>query len=120
LNDVFKLVTGRTQSQADGLHRGKDTEAYRSATERVEMNTDDMGAMQMEEGSAVQLSTNVGQVEVAVHAGELPRGLLFMPLGPAANRLIGVETEATGTPRYKGLLVTVRPVVREGEVARNG
>lgn len=117
MNEGFKLVTGRTQNQADGLHRGKHTEAYRRATERVEMNVDDMASMSLEEGSALELSTEVGHVEVAVYAGDLPRGLLFMPLGPAANRLIGVETEGTGTPCFKGLLVSVRPVDREKEVA---
>jgi formylmethanofuran dehydrogenase subunit D len=30
-----------------------------------------------------------------------------MPLGPAANVLIGSETEATGTPLFKGPQATI-------------
>jgi len=120
LDATFKLVTGRTRSQADGLHKGKGTEAYRQATERVEMNQGDMGALGLNEGSTVHLRTDAGSVDVMVYRGELPSGLLFMPLGPAANRLIGVETDATGTPRYKDLPVIVERSVREGEAASDG
>ena len=120
MSETFKLVTGRTRSQADGLHRGKRTEAYRQATERVEMNEGDMDALGLEEGAAVEVRADDGQVEVTVHQGDLPPGLFFMPLGTAANRLIDVETDATGTPRFKGLSVIVRPVVRRGEAATHG
>lgn len=116
----FRLVTGRTRDQADGLHRGKRTEAYRQATECVEMNQSDMDALGLDEGAAVQLRTDAGQADVTVHRGELPSGLLFMPLGPAANRLIDIETQATGTPRYKDLPVCVSRPVGEGEAATDG
>jgi len=117
LDATFKLVTGRTRSQADGLHRGKDTDAYRQATERVEMNQDDMDALGLEEGATVHLRSDAGRVNVMVVSGQLPPGLLFMPLGPAANRLVDVDTDATGTPRYKDLPVIVEQSVREGEAA---
>ena len=120
MDATFKLVTGRTRSQADGLHKGKGTEAYREATERVEMSQDDMDALVLDEGATVRLRTDAGRVGVTVYRGELPSGLLFMPLGPAANRLIDVETDATGTPRYKDLPVIVEGAVREGEAVSNG
>ena len=120
MNETFKLITGRTRSQADGLHRGKRTEAYREATERAEMNQGDMDALGLKEGAMVEMRAEAGRVEVRVYHGELPAGLLFMPLGPAANRLIDVETDATGTPRFKGLSVVVRPVVWKGEAATHG
>jgi formylmethanofuran dehydrogenase subunit D len=101
--------------QADGLHRGKHTEAYRQATERVEMNADDMARLGIEEGMTVEVRTVSGRIEVPAHAGGLPPGLLFMPLGPAANALIGTETEATGVPGFKGGQATVTPVRGSGE-----
>ena len=104
------LITGRTREQADGLHRGKRTEEYRRATNLVEMNPDDMARLGVEEGNMVRVKTSAGAIEVPVKSAELASGLLFMPLGPAANTLIGTETEATGLPCFKGLEVEVEPV----------
>jgi formylmethanofuran dehydrogenase subunit D len=104
------LITGRTREQADGLHRGKETKAYREATELVEMHADDMADRGIEEDALVEVRTSTGAVEVPARAGELPPGLVFMPLGPAANVLIGTETEATGIPPFKGLEVEVKLV----------
>jgi formylmethanofuran dehydrogenase subunit D len=110
LNERLTLITGRTRAQANGLHRGKGTEAYRQATELVEMNADDMARLGIEEEALVQVRTSTGAVEVPARAGRLPPGLVFMPLGPAANVLIGTETEATGIPPFKGLDVEVEPI----------
>ncbi|MGD9001849.1 MAG: molybdopterin dinucleotide binding domain-containing protein [Anaerolineae bacterium] len=104
------LITGRTRAQADGLHRGKETEAYRQATELVEMNAEDMARLGIEEATMVRVRTSAGAVEVLARAGDLPPRLVFMPLGPTANALIGTETEATGIPPFKGLDVEVEPV----------
>jgi formylmethanofuran dehydrogenase subunit D len=104
------LITGRTREQADGLHRGKGTEAYRQATELVEICAEDMARLGIDEETLVRVRTSAGAVEVPARAGELPSGLVFMPLGPAANALIGTETESTGIPLFKGLEVEVVPV----------
>jgi len=120
LSNTFRLVTGRTREQAEGLHLGKDTEAYRRATELVEMSSDDMASLGIEDGASVELRTASGRVEVTAHTGDLPPGLLFMPLGFAANCLIDAETGATGTPSYKGLEVAVTPVGSERRAAANG
>jgi formylmethanofuran dehydrogenase subunit D len=110
MSEHLTLITARTRAQADGLHRGKGTEAYRRATALVEMNADDMARLGIEEGVTVRVRTSAGAVEVPVQAGNLPPGLVFMPLGPTANALIGTETEATGIPSFKGLAVEVEPV----------
>ena len=96
------LITGRTRAQGDGLHRGRDSAAYRQATCLVEMNRDDMTVLGVEDGAIVTVSTPAGRVEVPARAGDLPRGMLFMPMGPTANLLVGGETESTGMPSYKG------------------
>ncbi len=110
MNAHLTLITGRTREQADGLHRGKSTEEYRQATELVEMNAEDMARLEIEEGAMVRLRTSTGAIEVPARVGDLPPGLVFMPLGPTANVLIGTETEATGIPPFKGLDVEVEPV----------
>ncbi|MDD3826452.1 MAG: molybdopterin dinucleotide binding domain-containing protein [Anaerolineae bacterium] len=98
----FTLITGRTRAQGDGLHQGRDSAAYRAATSLVEMNDDDMAEFGLKEGDVVTVSTPAGQVAVPVRPGDLPRGMLFMPMGPPANLLVGGETESTGMPSYKG------------------
>ncbi len=110
MSKQFTLITGRTPEQGEGLHKGKGSEAYRSATTLVEMSPEDMARLGIEEGQVVRVQTVAGQVEVPVRAGALPPGLLFVPMGPAANGLIGTETEGTGMPSFKGLAAEVEPI----------
>jgi len=105
LSENFILITGRTREQAGGLHKGKDSDAYRQATALVEMCPEDMARLAIEEGRTVRLRTGSDQVEVPVKTGALPSGMLFIPMGPVANRLIDTETEGTGMPAFKGLTV---------------
>jgi formylmethanofuran dehydrogenase subunit D len=105
LSEDFILITGRTREQAHGLHKGKDSEAYREATALVEMCPEDMARLAIEKGQIVRLRTKSDQVEVPVRTGALPSGMLFIPMGPVANRLIETETEGTGMPAFKGLTV---------------
>jgi len=110
LSEHFTLITGRTPEQGEGLHKGKDSEAYRSATALVEMNPEDMARLGIEEGQVVRVQTAGGRVEVPVRAGTLPPGLLFIPMGPVANVLVGTDTGGTGMPPFKGLAAEVEPV----------
>jgi formylmethanofuran dehydrogenase subunit D len=109
LSEYFTLITGRTSEQGQGMHQGKDSAAYRQATEFVEMSPDDMARLGIEEGQVVQVRTAGGQIEVPAHGGTLPVGLLFIPMGPMANVLIGTDTESTGMPPFKGLAAEVEP-----------
>jgi len=91
LNGQFTLITGRTQAQGRGLHLGRDSEAYQRATRLVEMNSDDMAELGLVDGRLVRISTSAGEVQVPVQAGNLPRGMLFMPMGPAAGQEVSWE-----------------------------
>ena len=107
MSENFTLITGRTVKQAAGMHKGKKSEAYRRATSLVEMNADDMARLGIGEGQMVRLCTAVGQVEVSAHSGSIPSKMVFIPMGPMANALIGPETEGTGMPSFKGLTVEI-------------
>ena len=109
MSENFILVTGRTVKQASGLHKGKGTDAYRRAVTMVEMNPEDMARMGIAEGQAVRLRTPDGQVEAPVRAGALPPKMVFIPMGPVANELVGPGTDGTGMPSFKGLTVEVEP-----------
>ena len=107
MSERFSLITGRTSRQGRALHWSKASEGYRASTLLVEMNAEDMARLGVAEGQVVRLRTAAGQAEVEVHPGALPRGLLFVPLGPAASALVGADTEGTGMPLSKGLVVEI-------------
>jgi formylmethanofuran dehydrogenase subunit D len=99
----FTLITGRTARQGAALHKGKDSDEYRQATGLVEMSHLDRERLGIEEGQCVRVRTAFGQVELELQEGGLPEGMIFVPMGPAANALIGAETRGTGMPDSKGL-----------------
>lgn len=110
MGESFILITGRTVKQANGMHKGKDSEAYRRATARVEMNAADMARLGIEEGQLIRVRSATGQVEMPANSGTVPAKMVFVPLGPVANSLIGPETEGTGMPSFKGLTVEIEPI----------
>lgn len=103
MSQAFVLITGRTSEQGQSLHQGKTSPAYRNATTWVEMSHEDMAHHGIEEGQVVRVRTMAGQVEVVVRLGDLPPGLLFMPIGPCASLLAGANTDGTGMPALKGI-----------------
>lgn len=107
MKEKFLLITGRTKEQAVGLHKGKDSKPYLAATTVVEMNPQDMARLNIQEGEHIRLQSPAGQVEVPTRSGPLPIQMLFIPMGPVANTLVGVDTAGTGMPSYKGMPVEV-------------
>jgi formylmethanofuran dehydrogenase subunit D len=95
------------------MHKGKASAEYLEATALVEMNPDDMTRLAISDGGRVLLRTTDGEVELTANAGTVPAGLVFVPMGTSANRLIGTETLGTGMPCFKGLQVDVSPLPRE-------
>ena len=99
----FIVITGRTIKQGETLHKGKDSDEYRQATGFVEMSRVDRERLGIEEGQRVRVRTAFGEAELELRENDLPEGMIFVPLGPAANMLIGAETRGTGMPDSKGL-----------------
>ncbi len=110
MDDYFTLITGRTRGQADGLHKGFGSADHIAATSYVEICPDDMNRLGIMENQNVKLSSSAGFVEVPVRSANLPASILFIPMGPAANQLVGTETFGTGMPSFKGQQVKVEPV----------
>jgi formylmethanofuran dehydrogenase subunit B len=108
----FTLITGRTSKQAVAMHQGKGKESseYLRQTSLVQANEQDIARLGLAEGQAVRVHTDYGQAEALLEVGKLPPGLLFMPLGPAANALIGPATHGTGMPDSKGLSAWLEPL----------
>jgi formylmethanofuran dehydrogenase subunit D len=106
----FILITGRTADQGKALHKGKDSGEYRLATGYVGMSRRDRERLGVAEGQRVWVRTGHGVVELEVRESDLPVGVIFLPVGPAASTLMGPETGATGMPDCKGLGVEVEPL----------
>ena len=110
MKNLFTLITGRTIDQAKGLHKGAGSAAHLDATSFVEIGAEDMTRLSIEEGQTVRLRSSTGHVEAMVRTGDLPSGLIFIPMGPTANKLVSTETFGTGMPPFKGEQVRVEPL----------
>ena len=111
--DIFILIPGRTSKQGCGISEGKYTEGYVSETSLLQVAPEDMTRLGLGDGDVVRLTSDSGQVEIAVKsakAGELPPGLLFMAYGDLSSRLMGADTHGTGMPTSKGFDVRMEQV----------
>ncbi|KXA95050.1 hypothetical protein AKJ65_02735 [candidate division MSBL1 archaeon SCGC-AAA259E19] len=100
----FCLITGRTSKQGEAREIGKTTQEYQNNTAVVYLSEGDMKELGLEESSPVELSTRFGSVTALTKKDEgLDRGIIFMPIGPWASKLIGGDTKGTGSSHAKGL-----------------
>jgi len=110
MEKLFTLISGRTKAQAHGLHKGHNSPDYINATSFVEIGREDMIRLGIKDDELVLIRSDSGQVKVRAHPADLPSGLIFIPMGPTANKLVGTETFGTGMPSFKGELVEVERV----------
>jgi len=107
----FILNTGRTIWQGQAIEAGKDLEMYVNAAAICQMNKEQMKALGVEEGSNIQVTSEFGDVivKVVMAKEELPEGMIYIPLGPWANRVIRPNTDSTATPSFKNVPVDIIP-----------
>ncbi|MEN6328813.1 MAG: tungsten-dependent formylmethanofuran dehydrogenase subunit FwdD [Methanobacteriaceae archaeon] len=103
------LNTGRTVWQGQAIESGKDLKMYVDAAAICHMNREMMDEMGVKEGDNIQVVSNFGDVVVkVVNTKEtLPEGMIFIPMGPWANRVIDPDTDSTATPRFKNIPVEI-------------
>ena len=112
--ETMILIPVRTTAQGTALNEGKLHEAYKLETAMVDINTDDMKRLGLQEGDKVRLSNEVGEVIVTCRGkkpDDLPQGLLAIPYGPPTTHLMGSETYGSGMPVSKHMEVTVEKAV---------
>lgn len=99
------LSTGRTLQQGVGAEKGKHSDQYSDAAGTLFMDPDDMKEMEIHLRDPVKLKTDHG--EVVVRADKSPdaphKGIVFLPYGPWANKLIGTATDSQGMPDFKNI-----------------
>lgn len=111
--ESFILIPGRTSDQGCGISEGKAGEKYQGEINTLQMSPPDMERLGLENGSRVRLTSETGQIEVAVKAArkdELPPGLLFIAYGDLSSHLMGADTHGSGMPTSKGLDVMLEPL----------
>ena len=108
--ETMILVPGRSSKQGTSLNKGKLKEEYLSVTSTLEINTDDMQRLGLEEGDSVRLSNEIGETVVSCKGRkpeDLPSGMLFIPYGPPSSQLMASDTAGTGMPLSKNIEVIV-------------
>jgi len=107
----FILNTGRTIWQGQAIEAGKDLAMYVDAAAICNMNKEEMDELGLKEGDNINVESAYGEVIVkVVEAKEaLPYGMIYIPMGPWANRVIRPTTDSTATPSFKNVPVDVNP-----------
>lgn len=101
------LVTGRTLTQGSFAGHGKECVDYTREVNTILLNQEDMQSLGVASGWPVKVRSLWGEARYRCKKGDVPRGIGFLPYGPAANELVGSDTGATGMPLYKGFVVVV-------------
>jgi formylmethanofuran dehydrogenase subunit D len=113
MTETMLLIPGRSTKQGTGATAGKRSEDYLAATSTLEMNSDDMARLGLQNGDQVRLRSEYGQTVVRClgrKPADLPAGLLFIAYGPPSSQLMGDDTHGSGMPDSKGIEVEVEPV----------
>ncbi|MGZ4882938.1 MAG: molybdopterin dinucleotide binding domain-containing protein [Halobacteriota archaeon] len=105
------LITGRTVEQGVAIEGWKDKQEYVDAAGFVHIDPSDFKTLNVWPGSNVSVKSDYG--EVVVKALKSPYGphpgIVFIPMGPWANQVVNPDTDTTGMPSYKGIMVTITP-----------
>ncbi len=109
------VITGRTTDQGMTIDE-KLSEGYMRAVSFCEMNEKDMEKLGVKDGDKVLVKNELGEVVLYVKKPEMdlqpPEGIIFIPMGPYANRIVGA-LNGSGTPQYKGIKATVEKTDRD-------
>jgi len=104
---LVTMISGRTLAQGAGCESKMSLDFFKAAAV-CHLSDKDFKSLGLSEGKNVLLKNEFGQVVLTakVDAG-LPESMVFIPMGPWANVIVGKETGGCGTPHFKGLEVEV-------------
>ncbi len=101
------MISGRTLAQGAGCECKMSTDFF-NAVSVCSLSEDDYKNLGLTEGKNVLIKNGHGSTvfSARIDAG-LPPGIIFIPMGPWANVLVGPDTGGCGTPQFKGVEVDV-------------
>jgi formylmethanofuran dehydrogenase subunit D len=101
------MISGRTLAQGAGCESKMSHDFFKAAAV-CHLSENDFKSLELSEGKNVLLKNEFGQVVLTAKADSgLPQSMVFIPMGPWANVIVGKETGGCGTPHFKGLEVEV-------------
>jgi formylmethanofuran dehydrogenase subunit D len=97
------MISGRTLGQGASSEAKMSPEFFK-ATSFCALSEEDLRSLGISEDGNVLVRTKFGEVVVSAKKDEgLPSGIIFIPMGPWANSIVGPETGGCGTPQFKGV-----------------
>lgn len=97
------MISGRTLGQGASCEAKMSPEFFK-AVAFCTLSEEDYRSLGLSEEENVLVSTEFGEVVVSARRdGGLPSGVIFIPMGPWANAIVGPETGGCGTPQFKGV-----------------
>jgi len=103
------MISGRTLAQGVTCESKMSTEFFR-ATSACSISEEDYRSIGLSDGKNVQITSSFGQAVLSFQIDPgLPQGLVFIPMGPWANLLVGPDTGGCGTPQFKGVEIHLEP-----------
>ena len=98
-----KLITGRTLDQGRFIEH-KHSDGYLNAAAICQINPRLMKDIGIDEGGGVKVITDVADVVVrAVGDDNIGEEMIFVPMGPWANFVLGIDVGMAGMPSFKGV-----------------
>jgi formylmethanofuran dehydrogenase subunit D len=109
------LVTGRTISQGTTREGKKKLKEYMESAAVCELDPEDLGKLGIKDGDLVRIKTSYGSVVVRAKAStQAPHsGIVFIPMGPWANEVIGSDTDSIGMPSFKSIQAEIEAALNE-------
>jgi formylmethanofuran dehydrogenase subunit D len=103
------MISGRTLGQGAAC-TSKMSPEFLKATSACSISQTDYTALGLPYKRNVLVKSKFGSAVLApkIDPG-LPQGLVFIPMGPWANTLIGPDTGGSGTPQFNGVEVEITP-----------
>ena len=96
------MISGRTLAHGAAFE-DKMTQNYFQAASICSLSESDYKALEQAEGKNVLVRSRFGEVVLSSRMDSgLPQGIIFIPMGPWANVLIGADTGGYSTPQFKG------------------
>lgn len=101
------MVSGRTLAQGAECENKMSPDFFKAAA-LCHLSEKDFKSLGLSDGKNVLLKNEHGNVVLTAKADSgLPENMVFLPMGPWANVLVGKDTGGCGTPHYKGVKVEV-------------
>lgn len=101
------MISGRTLAQGANCE-SKMSEDFFKAASSCHLSKEDYDLLGLSDGKNILLKNEFGKTVLSPRVDDgLHRGIVFIPMGPWANILIGPETGGCGTPQFKGVEIDI-------------